>query len=77
MEIDDLLVVLRRGPLEERRRAEPYGFPDLAGYALQLRILHRMDQWEVDIGRAVFEEQVETLLNPITKNMFVQQEVGA
>lgn len=62
--------------LEQQRRAAPFGFPDLAGYGLQLHVLCRKEQWDSEQGKMNFEQHLDFVLNPLIENILVQQEVG-
>ncbi|MEX2607695.1 MAG: hypothetical protein WD708_10145 [Kiritimatiellia bacterium] len=59
--------------IEERRRAAPYSLDDLIGYALQLRLLERKDSWSDTEGKAQFEQQLSTFLEPVLEEVRKQE----
>ena len=63
--------------LEDQRRADPYGFPDLAGYGLQLHLLCRKEQWDSERGKLKVEQHLDRVLTPLIENTLVQMEVGS
>ena len=51
--------------LDDARQADPYSFSDLAGYALQLRLLERRQKWSEHRGEQIFNGQVNAILDAL------------
>jgi hypothetical protein len=62
--------------IDAHRRQAPYSLTDLLGYALQLRLLERKDQWEEPAGQTQFEEHTRSFLEPLIEQL-QQQELSA
>lgn len=59
--------------LEARRRLAPYSPTDLFGYALQLQLLNRKDQWEEAAGELQFQDHVRSFLEPVLEDLVPQE----
>lgn len=59
--------------LEHQRRQAPYTARDLFGYALQLQLLNRKDQWEDAAGETQFNDHVRSFLEPVLDDLVPQE----
>ena len=59
--------------LESHRRRAPYSSTDLLGYALQLQLLNRKDQWEESAGETLFQDHVRSFLEPVLEDLVPQE----
>ncbi|MGA0334298.1 MAG: hypothetical protein ACO3N7_03430 [Kiritimatiellia bacterium] len=57
----------------ERRRSRPFSLEDLMGYALQLRILERMQLWSESEGQIQFQEHTQSFLEPVLEELRKQE----